>query len=118
MAKILIIDDDESIRELLIKILEKRDHEVIEAANGDIGLKIFNENKIDLVITDVIMEYSGINVIKEVNEKNKDIPIIAITGSLLSAAILQEDFSVAQTLVKPFNKETLLNTVDQVLKNH
>lgn len=115
MAKILIIDDDESIREFIKKVLTQKGHEIIEASDGNIGLELFDSHDIDLVITDVIMEHSGLNVIKNINDKKNEVPIMVITGSLLSAAILQDEYSVSFTLVKPFKKEALWEAVQKLL---
>ena len=55
MAKILVIDDEKSIRDTLKEILEYEDHQVDLAAEGDKGLNLFNENKYDIVLLDIKM---------------------------------------------------------------
>ena len=116
MAKILIIDDDSAFCDFLRPSLEDAGYEVLTASDGDLGLKAFNERRPDLVITDVIMQFSGLNVIRGVNQSPNPVPVIGITGSLLSAAALQEEeLDVFEVLVKPFPLDDLLATVAAAL---
>ncbi len=115
MANILMIDDDDSAIYLMKTVLEKEGFVIFEALEGDQGLQVFESNHIDLVITDVIMEFSGINLIAEIRKVRPSIPIIVVTGSLLAAATLQEQNLVAATLVKPFDNDTLVQTVKGLL---
>ena len=55
MARILVIDDDSDVRNLLKTLLEASAHEVIEASDGENGLRLFVDNPADLVITDILM---------------------------------------------------------------
>jgi two-component system autoinducer 1 sensor kinase/phosphatase LuxN len=115
MANILVIDDDQGTRLLIKKILKRKGHDILEAADGDLGLELFKKNDIDLVITDVIMKHSGLNVIKSIKEKNSNLPIIAITGSLIAASMLQNEYQISSMLVKPFNNQTLIDVVEKSL---
>ena len=81
MAKILIIEDEEQVRKYLRKTLELNGYEVIEAANGKIGISLCSETPVDLVITDIVMPYvSGTGLVTALKESNPRIPVIAITG--------------------------------------
>lgn len=81
MAKILIIDDEEPLRDVFSEFLKMINHEPITAANGMEGLKIFTEQKPDLVLTDLNMpDVNGLDIIREVASKNPDIPVIVISG--------------------------------------
>jgi DNA-binding response OmpR family regulator len=69
MATILVIDDDFYVREMLKTVLEDSGYDVLEAADGNIGVKLFSENKVDLIITDIIMpEKEGLETIQEVRK--------------------------------------------------
>jgi CheY-like chemotaxis protein len=55
MANVLVIDDEPLIRQMARRILERRGHRILEAANGAIGLAQLEENAVDLVLTDIMM---------------------------------------------------------------
>lgn len=81
MAKILVIDDEPSILLMIKKMLEKAGHEVDMALNGKEGMQIFEKNKADLLITDIIMpEKEGLETIVEMRKKYPVLKIIAISG--------------------------------------
>lgn len=81
MAKILVFDDEPSILLMIKKMLEKAGHEVEIALNGKDGMVLFEKNKPDLLITDIIMpEKEGLETIYELRRKYPDLKIIAISG--------------------------------------
>jgi DNA-binding response OmpR family regulator len=81
MAKILVFDDEPSILLMLKKMLEKEGHLVDLALNGREGMELFEKNRPDLVITDIIMpEKEGLETILELRKKYPDLKIIAISG--------------------------------------
>ena len=80
---ILVVDDDDLVREFVKEVLKINNFTVTEATNGKAGLKEFRENTPDLVITDIIMpEMEGISFIRELRSHNKEVPIIAMTGNV------------------------------------
>jgi DNA-binding response OmpR family regulator len=81
MAKILVFDDEPSILLMIKKMLEKAGHEVDIALNGKEGMKLFEKNKPDLLITDILMpEKEGLETIFELRRKYSELKIIAISG--------------------------------------
>ena len=81
MAKILVFDDEPSILLMLKKLLEKAGHEVEVALNGKDGMVLFEKNKPDLLITDIIMpEKEGLETIYELRRSYPELKIIAISG--------------------------------------
>ncbi|MCB9481363.1 MAG: response regulator [Desulfobacteraceae bacterium] len=118
--KILIIEDDSDLRQVLKIMLEKEAYSVSEAENGMRGLKAFQSNKFDLVITDIIMpEKEGIETIFELKKINPDVKIIAISGGGRIAAeeylMMAKNFGVSTVLSKPFKKDDFLSSVKDVL---
>ena len=121
MAQILIIDDDDQLRLMLRKTLERSGYEVVEAPNGKEGIKRFREMPCDLVITDLIMpEKKGLETISELKEDFPDIKVIAISGG---GRVGPNDYlhlakmlGAAQTLTKPIEREKLLNAVEELLR--
>ena len=120
MATILVIDDLESIRKLLRFTLEGVGHEVLEAANGRLGLAHFQKHAVDLVITDIAMpEMNGLELILELTRRFINVKVIAMSGApegeqgLNKATLL----GARQTLQKPFNREELLRAVHYELRH-
>ncbi|MBF0160426.1 MAG: response regulator [Magnetococcales bacterium] len=121
MAHILLIDDDQGVRYLLRSYLEMDGHHIMEAENGQDGIKIGCSGHFDLVFTDMIMpEKDGIEVIMELLESHPQLKIIAISGGgrgLDAQFNLQiaEDFGALGTIAKPFDRETVMTMVNQLL---
>lgn len=121
MPSILIVDDDAQIRKLLNRILIREGFTTVEASHGKEALKRFDEQSINLVITDIIMpEKEGVETISELKKKNKDIKIIAISGggrlgpgNYLNIAM---QLGACLTLEKPLDKEKLLLAVNRALR--
>ena len=81
MAKILVFDDEPYILLMIKKMLEREGHEVDLALNGREGMELFEKNKPDLVITDIIMpEKEGLETIIEIRMRYPELKIIAISG--------------------------------------
>lgn len=121
MAKILIIDDEVPVRVYLRQILEGCGHEVLEAANGKVGLRLYWENMPELVITDILMpEKDGVEVIMELVEQSPGVRIIAISGGGrgLDANFnlrVAQDFGALRALAKPFTRREVLDLVSDLL---
>lgn len=81
MTQILVIEDYADVRRLIRLTLEDADLDVFEAENGRVGLEINAAEEIDLIITDLLMPVmEGIETIRELRQKDLDIPVIAISG--------------------------------------
>jgi CheY-like chemotaxis protein len=121
MALILVIDDTSTMRDLVRRMLQGTEHSVIEADDGATGLRLFQQQHPELVITDLIMpNKEGIETIKEIRRSSPGTKIIAMSGStslgnnnlyLNAAAKLGAD----ATLIKPFSREQLLQTMVGIL---
>jgi len=120
MRKILIIDDEAPVRKLLKKLFEGNGYEVLEAANGIHGIKLFNEQNPDLIITDLIMpEKEGLETIRDLKKLNPHVPIIAISGGGITDPKMYLDlaskFGAFRTFSKPIDNEILLSTIKEIL---
>jgi CheY-like chemotaxis protein len=114
MAHILLIDDDELLRDTVMQMLELDGHRVTEAATGEAGLKAFGSgNGFDVVITDMLMPgMDGTRVIVEMRQRQPNMPIVAISGGrrMLSPQFNLETAAVAGAslkLAKPFGRREL-----------
>ncbi|MDX9744956.1 MAG: response regulator [Syntrophales bacterium] len=120
MYRILIVDDDDTLREVLVEYFESMGYGVMEASNGRDGLEKQIQNPADLVITDLIMpEENGLEMILEFQRRYPSLKIIAMTGSGHPGAL--EDLNTAtilgadRTFPKPFQLEDLLKAVKELL---
>jgi CheY-like chemotaxis protein len=119
MARVLVIDDNASLRALLRLRLEEAGHEVLEAADGDEGLRLYREAGADLVLCDLFLPgKDGVETIRELGEAGGP-RVIAMTGdSDLSAGPLlriAELLGAVASLRKPFGDEELLGAVRAAL---
>lgn len=120
MAKILLIDDMQGVRESLEVILTTSGYQVDLAKNGRAGLAQLSSDSYDLLITDILMpEIDGVEVVLQSKDINPEIPVLAISagGAGLSA---DQALSVAKTkadkvLEKPFAKDDLLAAIQELL---
>jgi DNA-binding response OmpR family regulator len=120
MSVILIIEDDQDLREMLKNALERRDHTVLEAANGKEALIHFKPGITDLVITDLLMpEEDGLKVIMKMRELKKGIKVIAISGGGKggpgSYLNLARALGADEVYSKPFSVNDLTSKIDDLL---
>jgi two-component system nitrogen regulation response regulator NtrX len=81
MAKILVIDDEKSIRNTLQEVLEYEGHKVDQATNGAEGLELFSSGDYDIVLCDIKMPgMDGIEVLEKLGQRTHDVPVIMISG--------------------------------------
>lgn len=117
---ILIVDDSESIREVVSFTLESAGHQVFKAIDGQDAMKYFDGAKIDLVITDLHMpNKDGIALIREVraNESYKFVPILFLTTESQNEKKLQaKEAGATGWIMKPFVPEKLLAAVSKVVR--
>ena len=121
MAKILVIDDEDQLRDLLQKLLTRDGHEIFIAHDGEEGVANFHQFNPDLVITDIIMpKKDGIEVITELHQSNPKLPIIVISGGRRAMAAgfnldSVEMLGVRGILQKPFTHQQLQEVVKLAL---
>jgi CheY-like chemotaxis protein len=118
--RILVIDDEDVIRQLLKEMLEWEGYVVTTAANGKEGLQLYRLELPDLIITDIFMpEMEGLETIRALQEGSSKVKIIAISGGgergMTSFLSLAKRFGALCTLQKPFSREELLELVRGVL---
>jgi len=79
MARILLIDDDPLVRNILPQILELDGHMVVDAANGAVAMQRWSEQPADLIVTDILMpEKDGLEVIRELRRQCPQLKVIAV----------------------------------------
>jgi len=118
---ILIIEDDDQTRSVLKIMLEREGYDVLEADDGLEGIKLFRENAVDLIITDIIMfEQDGVTTIMEVRKDSPNVRIIAISGGARVGPEvylqLAKRVGADRALTKPIDRKELLNTISELLQ--
>jgi putative nucleotidyltransferase with HDIG domain len=118
-TKLLIVDDEKSICDILTKYLEKNAYEVFAARDGRQAVDILTENNIDLVLTDIKMPgMSGVDLLKWVKERNKALPVLITTGyPTLDTAIEALKLGAFDYLTKPFHLEEIGEKIKRALES-
>jgi signal transduction histidine kinase/CheY-like chemotaxis protein len=116
MTKILVVDDEEPVRELLCDILEDEGVEVTAAANGADALARFEPGKFDAVLTDIGMPgMNGWELLRLINERDQQVPLAVITGwGELVSAREEKAARVDWVLTKPFSMEQICNVAQEI----
>lgn len=119
VARIIVADDEPSVRGFLRSILETVGYEVYEAAHGGEVLRLVRTNSIDLVITDLVMpEVEGIETIRALNAEFPSVGIIAISGAFEGEFLrVARRLGASAVLAKPFGKDKLLKAVSDALQH-
>lgn len=124
MAHILLIDDDELLRDTVQQMLELDGHRVTEATDGLDGLARHAAGRFDLVITDVLMPLmDGAQFIIELRKRDARVPVLAISGGrrVLTPAFNLQTAGLAgatEQLSKPFNRAQLQQAVARAMTTH
>ncbi len=120
MSKILIIEDEESIRRVLKRVLhdENSSYKILEANDGVTGIESIKKNKIDLVLCDIKMpKKDGIEVLKFIIKEYSEIPVIMISGhGDLETAVESMRMGAFDYISKPPDLNRLLNSVRGAFK--
>ena len=121
MKKILVVDDDDLIRDLIYEILESNGFQVVLAENGNKALDILKHEEVDLIITDIIMpDKEGIETIMDIKRMLPKAKIVAMSGGgqldANSYLNIAKRLGVKATLNKPFNPNKLLSLINEILE--
>ena len=113
MPKILIIDDEKSIRKTLREILEYEKYQVDEATEGLEGISLIQKEKYDVVLCDIKMpKMDGIDVLEKITESNIDIPVVMISGhGTIETAVEAVKKGAFDFIAKPLDLNRLLVTI-------
>jgi CheY-like chemotaxis protein len=124
MSRILIVDDDSSVRDAMRLWLETNGHQIVESDSGPVALQAVKSDHFDLAIVDIYMPgMDGIETITALRRSAVGLPVIAISGVIpQSTTARTPDFlaiagklGATATLAKPFRPKDLLNAVETCL---
>ena len=117
VTRILVVDDESYVRDLLKRVLTRRGHDVDVAADGEAALELMGEHRYDLVLTDVVMPgIDGFDLLRRVKATYPAVTVIVLTGYARKQSI--SDFllyGADEYLSKPFQVQALLDSVDRVV---
>ena len=108
-ARILIVDDEPTMRQLLRTHLKRQNYEILEAGAAEEGLSIVKENDLDLVITDVKLGgMTGVELLSQIKRIYPDLPVIVMTGMPeIQDAVESMKIGAVDYVSKPFRIEQL-----------
>ncbi len=120
MARILIIDDDEDVHEILFRILDRGGHETDAAATGEEGLRKVDGGGFDLVLADIFLPTkSGLEVIQDLRREHPRVKVVAMTAfgarDDVDMRTFSERYGAVGFIEKPFDHQLVLDTVARVL---
>ena len=115
MSKILVIDDEPHIVELLRSRLQAHGYDVVTAANGKEGLERVQQENPDLIILDILMPaMDGYTFVRRLRKDGQQIPVIVLTGQGAMRDLFAVE-GVNDYMVKPFKSEELLEKIKKHL---
>ncbi|GAA3937389.1 response regulator [Litoribacillus peritrichatus] len=118
-GRILIIDDDEAVRESLVAYLDDSGYQVTQAVDGESGLALFSQEQPDIVLCDLRMpRMDGLTVLSKVKELSPDTPVIVVSGAGVMTDVVQAiRLGASDYIVKPVvDMEILVHSVEKNLE--
>lgn len=118
-ARVLLVEDEAGVRDVLRTVLRNSGHDVIEASSGDAAMAIFRADRaFDLVVTDIVMPgtLQGTGLAREIRKTHPDLPFIFLSGYAAEATVHGNGLSPGDIrLMKPVPKAELLDAVSAIL---
>ena len=117
---ILVVDDESRMRKLIKDFLMKKNYNILEAEDGEVALKVYEENKekINLILLDVMMpKLDGWSVLRQIRQENKNLPIVMLTArSEEQDELFGFELGDDEYITKPFSPKILVARVEAILK--
>jgi len=124
MARILIIDDDKSVREATRILLAANGYEVVTADSGRSGIDVIEKDAVSLVILDVFMpDMDGLTTAQTIHREHPNLPIIAVSGFMFGGQCptmpgfdaMAVEAGAISTLYKPIKPNDLISAIEKAL---
>ncbi len=120
MSRILIIEDDSSVAEMMVMTLQHDNHEVITLPSASGAAETISEQNIELAIVDIVLPgQGGMELVLDLHGKFPALPLILTSGKIDTSKetfrVLAKQFGVLSILAKPFTVEELLQSVKHAL---
>lgn len=116
-ATLLIVDDEEELRENLRDLLEFSGYEVIAAASGEEALEKMAANAFDAALLDIQLPgIDGLETLRRIKEMRREIPVGMVSASSVRGVLAQaEEYGATLTLLKPYSPQEMLSAVGKLL---
>ncbi len=113
--RILYVEDEDDVRRSAVEYLKRIAKEVLEASNGKEAIKVWADEKPDIIITDISMpRLNGLDMARYIRSKDQDVQIIVATAYTDTEYLMQAvELNLVKYLVKPITKEKLLAALSQ-----
>ncbi len=127
MSRILLIDDDDAVREATEMLLDAKGFDVVSAANGVAGIEAVRNGSFDVAIVDLFMPgMDGLQATKTMRKQDPNLAVIAVSGFMMGDRLFEmpnfdamaAEAGAFMTLYKPFRPEALLQAIDTALVGH
>ena len=119
MIKILVVEDEQSLREPLVYVLEKEGYQVVDAADGEQAIKVFNAERPDLILLDLMLPKKSGNEVCQIIRQSSNVPIIMLTAKdseidkVVGLEIGADDY-----VTKPYSTPELKARIKAVLRRN
>jgi|SRR4030095_3015788 DNA-binding response OmpR family regulator len=122
MAKILIVEDDDEVRDVLKTLLQEEGHELFEASDGNQAIEQFRRTPADLVILDIVLpDKEGLETIIDLRRTHPNVKIMAMSGggrtSPQDYLDMAKRLGAVEVIAKPFSIDDFLRCVNLTLKH-
>lgn len=121
MARVLLVDDEADVRDLLATVLERASHAVTCAEDGQAALEVLAQGPVDVIVCDIWMpNVDGLSLLKQLKSNNPAARVVVISGggpgqSLELSTTIAETYGADEVLIKPFRNERIVEAVDACL---
>ena len=117
---VLVVDDEESIRVSLKRIIEKANYQVETVENGSTALKKLAIHKYDIVLTDILMDdISGVKLLQIIKENYSNVIVLLMTGyASIDSAIVALRSGASDYILKPCSKQKILSSIANAIKKN
>jgi DNA-binding NtrC family response regulator len=117
-TRLLIVDDEDDLRDLLSQVLTKTGYDIATASDGEKAIELLYANTFDVVLLDIQMpKLNGIEVLKYISQHTPHTKVIMITGYAdLKNAMEAREYGARDFISKPYKLDDVISTIDHVLK--
>ncbi|HUN66593.1 MAG TPA: response regulator [Bacteroidota bacterium] len=117
-TRLLVVDDEDDLRDLLTQVLTKTGYEIKTASDGEEAIRILKTNEFDVALLDIQMpKVTGLQVLKHINQHAPHTKAIMLTGYAdLKNAMEAREFGARDFISKPYRLDDVLSTIERVLK--
>jgi EAL domain-containing protein (putative c-di-GMP-specific phosphodiesterase class I) len=117
---VLVVDDDVNFARACVRMLEGWGYGVQTASDGGAALELAKKNHFDVVLTDInIPQYSGLDLLRAVRERDRDVPVVLMTGGPgLDSARVAVEFGALSYLIKPLSSGELRDVLSRAVQMH